>query len=129
MIYLVYYTKCGKQGVGSSENWKPRLSNYKSHIKNQVKSWSIVNYFNDSGTNTVNSSKYLRFILIDCFTNTGSSSKEEINDLLLEKDNIWIETLCTIHKGLNDIHDWREVTRNQKFNINNWLNLFGYSSN
>ena len=29
---------------------------------------------------------YLRFILIDCVTNTENSSKEEIDDLLLEKE-------------------------------------------
>ena len=69
-------------------------------------------HFIDSCTDTVNPSKYLRFILID--------SKEEIDDLLLEKENFWIGTLCTIHKGLNDYHDWRQVRRNQKFNINDW---------
>ena len=65
MIYLAYCTKCGKQGVGSTENWKPQLSNYKSHIKK--KSYSIVRPFIDSCTDTVNPSKYLRFILIDCY--------------------------------------------------------------
>ena len=104
----------------STENWKPRLSNYKSHIKKKVKSCSIVKHFIDSCTDTVNPSKYLRFILIDCVTNTENNSKEEIDDLLLEKENFWIGTLCTIHKGLNDYQDWRRVRRNQKFNINDW---------
>ena len=45
MIHLAYCTKCGKQGVGSNKNWKPRLSNYKSHIKKKVKSCSIVKHF------------------------------------------------------------------------------------
>ena len=36
MKYLAYCTKCGKQGVGSTENWKPQLFNYKSHIKKRV---------------------------------------------------------------------------------------------
>ena len=104
MIYLAYCT-CGKQGVGSTENWKPRLSNYKSHIKKKVKSCSIVKHFIDSCTDIVNPSKYLRFILIDCVTNSENNSKEEIDDLLLEKENLWIGTLWTIHKGLNDYHD------------------------
>ena len=64
--------------------------------------------------------KYLRFIIIDCITKTENSSKEEIDDLLLEKENFWIGTLCTIHKGLHDYHDWGWVRRNQKFNINGW---------
>ena len=109
MIYLAYCTKCGKQGIGSTENWKPRLSDYKSHIKKNVKSCSIMKHFIYSCTDTVNSSKYLRFIQIDCVTNTENSSIEEIDDLLLEKENFWIGTLCTIHKGLNDYHDWRRV--------------------
>ena len=37
MIYLAYCTKCGKQSVGLTENWKPRLSNYRSHIKKESK--------------------------------------------------------------------------------------------
>ena len=88
MIYLAYCTKCGKQGVGSNKNWKPRLSNYKSHIKKKVKSCSIVKHFIDSCTDTVNPSRYL----IVCVTNTEDSSKKEIDDLLLEKENFRIGT-------------------------------------
>ena len=33
VIYLVYCTSCGKQGVGSTFAWKPRLANYTSHIR------------------------------------------------------------------------------------------------
>ena len=77
-------------------------------------------YFIDSCTDTVNPSKYLRFILIDYVTNTENSSKEEIDDLILEKENLWVGTLCTTHKGLNDYHDWKQVRRNQKFNVNDW---------
>ena len=87
MIYLAYCTKCGKQGVGSTKNWKPQLSNYKSHIKKKLKSCSIVRHFIDSCTDTANTSKYLRFILIDYVTNTGNSSKEKTDDLLQEKGN------------------------------------------
>ena len=117
MIYLAYCTKCGKQGVRSTENWKPRLSNYKLHLKKKVKSWPIVKHFYWH-CQSVNTS--LRFVLIDCVTNTENSSKEEIDGLLLEKENFWIGTLCTIHKGLNDYHNWRRVRRNQKFNISDW---------
>ena len=87
MIYLAYCTKCGKQGIGSTEKWKPRLSDCKSHIRKNVKSCSIIKHFIYSCTDTVNLSKYLRFIQIDCVTNTENSSIEEIDDLLLEKEN------------------------------------------
>ena len=84
--------------------------------KKKVKSLSIVKYFTDSSTDTVNSSKYLRFMLIGisfCF----NSSKEETDDLPLEKDNFWTGTLSTVHKVLNNYHDWRLVRRNQKLKI------------
>ena len=113
MIYLAYCTKCDKRGVGSTGNWKPWLSNYNSHIKKKLKSCSIVKHFIDSYTDTVNPSKYLKFILTDCVTNTENSIKEKIDDLILENKNFWIGTLCTIQKGLNDYHDWRQVRRNQ----------------
>ena len=32
VIYLVECKKCRKQGVGSTEDFKPRISNYISHI-------------------------------------------------------------------------------------------------
>ena len=118
MTYLAYCTKCCKQGGGSTENWKHRFSDYKSHIKMKIKSCPSVKHLIDSCNDTVNPSKYLRFILIDCLTNTENSNQEEIDDLLLEKDNFWIKTLCEIHKVLKDYHDWRRVRRNQKFNIN-----------
>ena len=85
IIYLAYWTKLGQEGVGSIENWKPRFSNYKSRIKKRVKSYSIVKHFIDSYTDTVNPSKYLRFNIIDCLTNTENGNKEEIGDLHLEK--------------------------------------------
>ena len=65
MIYLAYCTKCSKQGVISTKNFKPGLPNYKLHIKQKVKSCSIVKHFIDSCTDTVNIYMYLRFILID----------------------------------------------------------------
>ena len=64
MIYLAYCTKCGKQGVGSTENYEPRLSNYKSQIAKESQSCSIVKHFIDSCADTVNPSIYLRFILM-----------------------------------------------------------------
>ena len=63
-LLSVLHTKCSKQGIRSTENWKPRLSNYKLHIKKKVKSCSIMKYF------------------------------IEIDDLLLEKENFWIGTSC-----------------------------------
>ena len=45
VLYLTYCAKCGKQGVGSTVCWKPRISNHKSHIKQFVYSCKIVKHF------------------------------------------------------------------------------------
>ena len=106
------------QVVQSTENREPRLYNYKSRIKNKGKPRLTVKHFIESCTDTVNPATYLRFILIDYVTNTENSSKEEFDDLPLEKENFWMGTLWTIHRGFNNYHHWRRVRRNQKFNIN-----------
>ena len=88
--------------------------------KRKVKLCSIVKHSIGSCTDTISPSKYLRFVLTDCVINTESNSKEDTDDFLLERENFWIGTLCTIHKGLNKYHAWRGVRRKQKFNINDW---------
>ena len=45
VIYMAYCTKCKRQGVGSTNNWKLRLGNYKSHIKKCLGKCNIVNHF------------------------------------------------------------------------------------
>ena len=103
MIYWPYCTKCGKAGVGSNENWKSRISNYKSHINKKVKSYSIVKHFIDSFTDTDNLTKQLRFLSIDCVTNTQNSTKREIDDILIEKEKFLIGSSFTIHKGFKQL--------------------------
>ena len=95
-----------KQGVGSTVDWKPRLRNYKSHIKKKVRSCSIVNHFIDVCSDTDDPSRNIRFIIIDQLNNTISLSPNDIDDLLLQKERFWISRLFTIHKGLNSTHDW-----------------------
>ena len=41
VIYVVFCLNCLKQGVGSTDNWKPKLRNYKSHIKKKLRSCSM----------------------------------------------------------------------------------------
>ena len=45
VIYIEFCLNCFKQGVGSTVDRKPRLRNYKSHIKKKVRSCSIVNHY------------------------------------------------------------------------------------
>ena len=103
-----------KQGVGCTVDWKPRLQNYKSHIKKKVRSCSIVNHFIDVCSDTDDPSRYIRFITIDQLNNKNSLSPNDIDDLLLQKERFWISTLVTIHKGLNSTHDWNRKRRTER---------------
>ena len=78
--------------------------------------------------------QYLRFTLIACISNTENSSKEEVDDLPLKilrinSMDFWIGILCTIHKGLNNYQNWRQVRRgyyktrnNGTWNSDKWRN-------
>ena len=105
IIYISFWLNCLKQGVGSTVDWKPRLRNYKSHIKKKVRSCSIVNHFIDVCSDTDDPSRNIRFIIIDQLNNTISLSPNDIDDLLLQKERFWISTFVIIHKGLNSTHD------------------------
>ena len=59
VLYLAYCTKCGEQGTGSTVSWKPRLSNYKSHIKQSVHSCKIVKHFIEKCNDPIVPFKYL----------------------------------------------------------------------
>ena len=55
--------------------------------------------------------KYLRFIIIDSVNNTEDLEEEEIDALLIEKEQFWIGTLHTYPFGLNSAHDLHRKTR------------------
>jgi len=112
VIYVAYCTKCGKQGVGSTIRWKPRLANYKSYIKNCVPTCKIVKHFiNDCKDDNLNN---LRFIIVDVVNNVEGLSVSDIDSILLQKEKFWIGTLLTQHKGLNGTHDWNRTKRSDK---------------
>ena len=111
VIYLCTCKNCGKQGVGSTNEWKPRLANYKSHAKHHITSCSINKHFNTICRSPDNTSAYLSFQLIDILDNISELSSEEIDDLLLQKEKHWISTLVTMHRGMNSTHDWNRKKR------------------
>ena len=111
VIYLAYCTKCGEQGTGSTVSWKPRLSNYKSHITQPVHSCKIVKHFREICNDPFN---YLLFVILDDLTKTESLSNDDIEDLLLKKEKLWCGTLVTQHKGLNGLHDWNRDKHAEK---------------
>ena len=67
VIYLAYCSKCGEQGTGSTVSWKPRLSNYKSHIKHSAHSCKIVTHFIEKCNEPIFPFTYLRFFYPGCF--------------------------------------------------------------
>ena len=113
-IHLVYRTKCREQGTGSTVSWKPRLSDYKSHIKQSVNSCKRVKNYIEKCNDSVALFNYLRFVILDVLTNAESLSKDDVEDLLLKKEKFWCGTLVTKHKGLNGSHDWNRVKRTGK---------------
>ena len=86
VIYIAFCLNCLKQGVGSTVDWKPRLQNYKSHIKKTMRSCSIVNHFIDVCSDTDDPSRNIRFNIIDQLNNANSISPDHIDDLLLQKE-------------------------------------------
>ena len=112
VIYVIICKTCGKQGVGSTVSWKPRLSNYKSHIKNKVETCRIVKHFiNDCVDETLSN---FHFIIVDVVNNTENLDKQELDNILLSKEKFWIGTLVTQHKGLNGTHDWSRTKRTER---------------
>ena len=76
----------------SAVNFKKRLANNKSHIKQKRRTCGIVNHFLDCHGSDHST---LKFILIDqsCVR-------------LRECENFWIGILITNQKGLNNSHDF-----------------------
>ena len=50
-------------------------------------------------SDTDNTSKNIRFIIIDQLNNTSRFSPDEIDDML-QKERFWISMLVTVHKGV-----------------------------
>ena len=55
--------------------------------------------------------KHLGFIIMDVLNNVDSLSRDDVEELLLQKENFWIGTLVTQHKGLNGSQDWNRCKR------------------
>ena len=65
VIYLAYCKKCNEQGVRTCAERKPRLRNYKSHIKNKSSTCRIVKHFTDECNDPHDPFKYLGFVITD----------------------------------------------------------------
>ena len=114
IVYCAMCTKCLQQGVGSTEHWKQRCAIYKSHIRYHRETCGISKHFIHQCPDDEDPTGHLVFIILDGLNNISGLSKEERDDLLLQKEKFWIGTLCTMHKGMNSTHDWNRTKRCDK---------------
>ena len=84
-LYFAHYTKCGGQQTGYNVFWKPILSNHKSHIKQSVFSCKRVKHFIEKFNDPIVPFTYLRFVILEVLLNTEYLSKDDIEDLVLQK--------------------------------------------
>ena len=75
-----------------------------------MRSCSIANHFIDVCSDTDDSSKNIRVIIID----QSNLSPGEINNLLLQKEIFWTSTLVITHNGLNSTHDWNRKRHTER---------------
>ena len=75
-----------------------------------MRSCSIANHFIDVCSDTDDSSKNIRVIIIDQL----NLSPGEINNLLLQKEIFWTSTLVITHNGLNSTHDWNRKRHTER---------------
>ena len=101
----MYCKQCSKEGVGSLTEWKPRLTNYKSHIKKRNSTCKTVKYFIDECTGPITLFNPLDFIMIDVLNNVQYLSRDDVEDLLLKKEKFCIWKLVARHKGLKKTQD------------------------
>ena len=95
VVYIAYCKKCKNQRAGTTLSWKQRLRNYKSHIKKNVPSCRIVTHFIVECCDEEISFKYLASVILDVVNNASGLTRNQIDDLLLEKEKFWIGTLVT----------------------------------
>ena len=114
IVYAAECLKCGKQGVGSTVKWKPRCSNYKSHITYKRNTCRIVKHFIDDCRDDNNPCGHLRFHILDCLDNVEGLSEEAVDELLLNKEKFWIRNFVAVHQGMNSHHDLNRKKRTEK---------------
>ena len=104
-----------KEDVGSTTSSKPCLSNCKIHVRKKL-ICTIVRYFIEiSNDNRFNN---LRFNIVHCLNNVYGLTDDEMDDLLLKKENFWIGTLVTKNHVLNSKHDLNRKKRCERKKLN-----------
>ena len=119
VIYLITCKRCNIQGVGHTTNFKKRISNYFSHIKQGHKYCEIATHFIENHKDTWKED----YTNNDDFLIQGIAklkhpprSKEQITERLWDFEGYWQMELSTIHpNGLNIKNERREFYYHQKY--------------
>ena len=102
---MVRCKRCNLQGVGHTANFKKRISNYFSHIKQNTRDCEISCHFIDNHKDTwiENYARNEEFeIIAIAKLENPPRSKKALEQRLIEFEGYWQAQLGTIHpKGLN----------------------------
>ena len=106
IIYLVSCRKCPMQGVGQTENFQARVSNYIPHILKRKQTCGIVKHFMETNGHSVNDFRIMGIVQFQ----TPPRSKADLKKRLTEFEGYWQIKLQTIEPyGMNTILEYLEA--------------------
>ena len=102
VIYLVTCKKCKKQGVGETINFKSRMANYRSCIKNKKVSCNIDKHFIEEGNHSLEDFDVQIIVQLE----NVPCNKDQARKRRKQFEGYWQITLCTLAPyGLNSINE------------------------
>ena len=113
VIYLVTCKRCKKQGVGETINFKSRMANYRSCIKNKKVSCNIDKHFIEEDNHSLEDFDVQIIVQLE----NVPCNKDQARKRRKQFEGYWQITLCTLAPyGLNSIN---ELEANLKWNDKN----------
>ena len=102
VIYLVTCKKCKKQGVGKTINFKSRMANYRSCIKNEKVSCNIDKHFIEEDNHSLEDFDVQIIVQLE----NVPCNKDQARKRRKQFEGYWQITLCTLAPyGLNSINE------------------------
>ena len=102
VVYLVTCKKCQMQGVGETTDFKKRMANYRSCIRNGKISCNVDKHFVETDDHSVEDFD----VQIICMLVNPPKNKKELRIRLKQFEGYWQVKLCTlIPHGLNSINE------------------------
>ena len=102
VVYLVTCKKCKIQGVGETTNFKKRMANYRTCIRNHKISCNIDKHFVESEDHSLNDFD----VQIICMLERPPKKKKDLQVRLKQFEGYWQVKLCTlIPYGMNSINE------------------------